>query len=121
MLIEIANSDDEFADVEKEFIMKLIKDEYDLVDDEVNELMDQSRQNLDDGTVTSVEFIELINRDCGPDQKIAILKNLWRLVLVDDRLDCLEHYYVTRVGISLGVSAESSRAAEDEVRKEMER
>ena len=119
LLIEIANSDGEFAGVEKDLIMKLIKDEYDLSTNEVNELMDLSRQNIDDGTVTSVEFIEIINQDFNSDQKVAVLKNLWRLVLVDKRLDSFEQYYLRQIGKSLGVSADSSKSTEEEVRKEM--
>jgi uncharacterized tellurite resistance protein B-like protein len=120
VLIEIANSDSEFADVEKDLIMRLIKDEYELSDNEVSELMELSHQSLDDGTVTSVEFIEIINRDFSSDQKIAVLKNLWRLVLVDKRLDSFEDFYLRHIEKSLGVSAESAKATEEEVRKEME-
>ena len=54
VLIEIANSDNEFADVEKDMIMRLIKGAYDLDDDEVNSLMELSQHRIAKGESSSV-------------------------------------------------------------------
>ena len=81
VLIEIANSDDEFADVEKDMIMRQIKGAYDMDDDEVNSLMELSQHRVDEGESISVEFIDIINRNFDSEEKFAVLKDLWKLVL----------------------------------------
>ena len=119
VLIEIANSDDEYADVEKDMIISLIKGAYDLDDDEVNSIMELSQHRIDEGESISVEFIDIINTNFDSEEKLAVLKDLWKLVLADRHEDKYELYYMKKIAKALSISDESSKAAELEVMKEI--
>ncbi|MDA3861894.1 MAG: TerB family tellurite resistance protein [Melioribacteraceae bacterium] len=89
LFLEIANSDDEFSIEEKTFIKNTMRDEFNLDDELVKELLSLATLRTDE-SVSLYEFTAIINSSYGRDEKLIILKNLWRLVFSDGKLDKYE-------------------------------
>ena len=119
VLIEMANSDGDYAAVEKDLIINLIKGEYGISDEEVNSLMEISQHRIDEGESFSIEFIDIINRDFSSKEKFAVLNNLLKLVLVDKHTDSFELCYLENIAKGLGISDQSYKAIEAEVKKKL--
>jgi uncharacterized tellurite resistance protein B-like protein len=119
VLIEMANSDGDYAAVEKDLIFNLIKGEYGISDEEVNDLMEVSQHRIDEGESFSIEFIDIINRDFSSEEKFAVLNNLLKLLLIDKNTDSFELYYLKNIATGFGISDQSFKAIEAEVKKKL--
>jgi len=118
LFIEVANSDDEFSDEEKELIFDLMKKQYDLSEEEIHELMELSQEQIDE-SVSLYEFTDIINKNFNTTEKYSVLKNLWRLILIDGKLDKHEEYFVKKISNNLRLEHRDLIAAKMEVKKEM--
>jgi len=118
LFIEVANSDDEFSDDEKKLIFDLMKNQYHLSEEEMYELMDLSHEQIQE-SVSLYEFTEIINKNFDSTEKYSVLKNLWRLILIDGKLDKHEEYFVRKISNNLHLEHKDLIAAKMEVKKEM--
>jgi uncharacterized tellurite resistance protein B-like protein len=50
-----------------------------------------------DNAVSLYEFIGVINRECGPEQKMRLLEDLWRVAFADGRIDKYEDHRIRRI------------------------
>ena len=96
LFLEIAHSDDDFSIEEKVFIEKTMRDEFNLDDELVDELLDLATQQTNE-SVSLYEFTDVINKSYGRDEKLLIIKNLWRLVFADGILDKYEESLIRQV------------------------
>ena len=96
LFLEIANSDDYFSIEEKVFIEKTMKEEFNLNDELVTELLKHATQQTDE-SVSLYEFTDIINKQFGRNEKLEILKNLWRLVFADGKLDMNEESFMRTI------------------------
>lgn len=119
LMIEVANSDDEFSKEEKSFISKTMKQEFRLDDNLVRELINLSEQKIDE-SISLYEFTDIINKTYSKDEKLIILKNLWRLVFADEKLDKYEEYYIRTISNNLHLDHSDMIATKMEVKKEKE-
>lgn len=117
LLLEVANSDDDFSIEEKSFIEKTMKDEFNLDDQLVKELLELAEKQIDD-SVSLYEITEVINKSYNRDEKIIILKNLWRLVYADGKLDKYEEYFVRTISRNLHLEHSDMISAKLEIKKE---
>ncbi|MCK5345210.1 MAG: TerB family tellurite resistance protein, partial [Candidatus Heimdallarchaeota archaeon] len=100
LFIEVANSDDEFSDDEKELIFDLMKNQYHLSEEEMHELVDLSHEQIEE-SVSLYEFTDIINKNFDSTEKYSVLKNLWKLILLDGKLDKHEEYFVRKISNNL--------------------
>ncbi len=118
LLLELANSDDDFSDEEKTRVIELMKTNFNLTDEEVDKLLELSQKQIEK-SVSSYEFTEIINKQLNEDEKYQIIKNLWQLAYVDGKLDKYEDYYIRKISNNLHISNKERIAAKLEVKKEM--
>ncbi len=69
-------------------------------------------------SISLYEFTPVINSSFTSEEKFALLKDLWRLVYVDDRLDKYEEHLVKRIGNMIGVEYSDIVAAKLQVKEE---
>lgn len=117
LFLEVANSDDDFSIEEKSFIEKTMKDEFSLDDELVEELIKLASDQTDK-SVSLYEFTEVINKLYSKEEKQIILKNLWRLVFADGKLDKYEEYFIRTISKNLHLEHSEMIAAKLEVKKE---
>ena len=117
LFLEIANSDDDFSIEEKVFIEKTMRNEFNLDDELVSELLALATQQTED-SVSLYEFTEVINKSYGREAKLVIIKNLWRLVFADGKLDKYEEYFMRTISRNLHLEHSDMIATKLEAKEE---
>ncbi len=100
LLLEMANIDKEFSKEEQNEIISIIKEEYQLPDKYIEELIEAAHEELK-GKVDLWQFASLINKNYSYEEKIRIIEMLWRVVYADKKLDKYEDYLVHKVATLL--------------------
>ncbi|MEJ2720618.1 MAG: TerB family tellurite resistance protein [bacterium] len=96
IFLEMANIDDEFTDEERERILSMLEDEYDLTREDVIELQNASKGALDK-SLDVWKFTNVINEHYSSEEKCRIVEMLWELVYVDNKLDEHENYFMHKL------------------------
>ncbi len=102
LFIELARADDDFTEIEKEKIISLMEDIFNLDEESVEELIELSESKVNQ-SVSVYEFTTVINNNFDRDEKIDLLINLWRLVYVDDTLNQYEDGLMRKLGTLLNL------------------
>ena len=118
MFVELANTDDVFSDEEKELIFDLMGKEFSLSNDEINELLDLAEKKVE-RNVSLYEYTQIINDHFSKKEKYDVLKQLWKIVFIDGKLDAHEEYFVRKVSGNLHMEHQEMIAAKMEVKKEL--
>jgi len=118
LFIEIANADEKFLNVEKEKLINLMKKQFSLEDDYVEELLELSQRQVEE-SLSLYEFTSEINATSSKEETYEIVKNLWRLILVDDELHPFEDYLIRKISSSLNLLQKDMLSAKAEVEAEM--
>jgi uncharacterized tellurite resistance protein B-like protein len=102
LFIEIARADGDFSDDERKRIIDLMKNEFDLDDECVNELLELSEKKVQQ-SVSVYEFTSIINEGFSQQEKLELLKNLWRVIYVDGKLDSHEDQLIKIIGTTMNI------------------
>ena len=102
LLIEIAKADGDFSDDEKKRIIELMQNDFELDDECVNELLELSKQKVKD-SISVYEFSSVINESFTQQEKIELIKNLWRIIYEDGKLDSHEDRLIKIIGSTLNL------------------
>lgn len=117
LFIEIANADERFLEIEKNKVIELMRSLFNLNNEYIEELIELSKRSIED-SLSLYEFTSEINANCNQEEKYEIVKNLWRLIFVDDNLHPYEDYLIRKISNSLHVSHSDMIAAKIEVKNE---
>jgi len=102
LLIEIAKADGDFSDDERKRIIDLMKNDFDLDDECVDELLELSEQKVKD-SVSIYEFSSVINESFTQAEKFDLIKNLWWIIYEDGKLDSHEDRLIKIIGSTLNL------------------
>ena len=103
LMLEIAIADGYFHDHEKDMMTQLLKSEFDLVDDNMDELIAIAQQELKE-TISLHEFTRLLTDTLNMEQRVKIVENLWRVAFADNELDKYEEYHIRKISDLLYIS-----------------
>jgi uncharacterized tellurite resistance protein B-like protein len=118
LLVEIAKADGDFSDDERKRIIDLIKNDFDLDDECVNELLEISEQKVKD-SVSIYEFSSVINESFTQHEKLELLKNLWRIIYEDGKLESHEDRLIKIIGSTLNLEHKDVIGAKLFVKQEL--
>jgi len=93
LLLEMANSDDQFTDDEKARITMILKGRFGLDDNRVSDLLELTRRQIDK-SLDLHAFAKLINQNYDESQKIAVIEMIWEVIYADGQLSAYEDYLV---------------------------
>lgn len=102
LLIEIAKADGNFSDDEKKRIIELMKNEFELDEKLVSELFELSEEKVKE-SISVYEFSSVINESFAREEKIELMKNLWRVIYEDGKLDSHEDRLIKIIGSTLNL------------------
>ena len=102
LFVEIAEADGNFSDDERNRIIDLMKSEFNLDEDCVNELLSLSEQKVKD-SVSVYEFTSIINDGFNQQEKLELIKNLWRIIYQDGKLDSHEDRLIKIIGSTMNL------------------
>lgn len=103
LMIEISLADDHIHDEERHIINKLLSENFDLEQTEVEELIELAEEEVDHA-VSLYEFTRLLNDSLSIPEKINIIENLWHVAYADSVIDKYEEYYIRKVADLLYIS-----------------
>jgi uncharacterized tellurite resistance protein B-like protein len=103
ILLEMAKIDGEFNDSERQGIISIFKNKYDLTDDEISALIEASEEELE-RSIDLWQFTKQINKNYTPDEKIGIIEIIWQVAYADGRLDKHEDYLIHKLSAILNIS-----------------
>lgn len=102
LLLEMAQTDGEFKDVEREKIFAILRDEYGLTDKEADEFAataeDELKKSLD-----LWKFTNLINDNYSREEKVRVVELVWRIIYADGKLDQYEDYLIHKLAVLLDI------------------
>ncbi len=118
LLVEVAKADGNFSEDERKRIIDLMKNDFDLDDECVNELLALSEQKVKD-SVSIYEFSSVINESFTQQEKLDLIKNLWRIIYEDGKLDSHEDRLIKIIGSTMNIDHKDIIAAKLFVKQEI--
>jgi uncharacterized tellurite resistance protein B-like protein len=103
LLIHVMSVDGQETGDEQDMLQDLLKRQFDLDDDAVDELI-AAATAADREAVDLYSFTSLINRSLDEDGRRRIVKMMWEIVYADGRMNEFEDNIVWRASDLLGVS-----------------
>jgi uncharacterized tellurite resistance protein B-like protein len=110
LMIRVARSDDDYSKAELNNITSLISARFKLSNDEANELIKEA-ELVEEQAPDTVRFTKSIKSAIDFDDRIAIIEDLWSVVLTDSFRDANEDALIRTVVSLLGVSDKDSAFA----------
>ena len=101
-----------------EHIIETLKDKYALSESCVNDLLDLAHTDREQ-SVDLWEFSRLINTSFTLEEKREIMEDVWRIILLDGKLDKHEDYYAHKLANLLHFSNEQMIAAKLKAREQL--
>ena len=105
LLLEMAHADEEFSDVEKHAIVSLVKEQFNLSDQLVEELIEVAERERRE-SIDLWGFAHLIDSRYSEEQKVRVVEILWKVVFADGKVDMHEEYLVRKLAYLLGLEHE---------------
>ena len=103
LFLEMVNIDGEFSEAERESILSILKEEYDLSEEYAVELSETANKELK-GSIDLWRFTNLINENYSEEERIRVVELLWRLMYADGKIDDHEEYLVRKLASLLRLS-----------------
>lgn len=102
LLLEMANADEEFSDIEESEIKKIMQSEFNLSDSKVDGIISLSNEERKE-SLDLWQFTNLINENYSKDQKIQVIELFWRVIYADNKVDKYEEYLVRKLSYLLNI------------------
>ncbi len=103
IFIEMAGIDGEFSDAERNRIVTLLQQQFDLSPEHAAELQKVAGEKLE-GSIDIWQFTNRINQNYTVDEKMEVMELVWRVVYADGKLDAHENYLVRKLATLLRLS-----------------
>lgn len=93
ILLEMAKSDYEFSSIEKATVEAILKKEFQISAEAIEDLMEIAETSRDE-SVDLWEFTNMINENYSKEEKIKIIESAWKIIYADKKLDKYEDHLV---------------------------
>lgn len=93
ILLEVAKSDYEFSSMEKVTVETILKKEFQIPDETIEELMELAKRSRKEST-DLWEFTTLINENYSREERIKIIEAAWKVIYADKKLDKYEDHLI---------------------------
>ena len=102
LFIELAKSDGEFSQEERDLIIIQMKNLFSLEKKYIDDLMLLAEEKVKQ-SVSIYEFTGIINKSFSQEEKIELLENLWKLIYRDEKLTAYEDHMIKRIGATMNI------------------
>jgi len=117
LFIEMAKADSNFSKEEREGIISIMKSLFNIDDEYAAELMEFAGAEIKE-SISYYEFTSVLDESMSHDEKYEIIKSMWYIIYMDNKLDKFEDQLVKRIGGMLNLDFREIIAAKLEVKKE---
>jgi len=116
LLLEAAHVDNDFSKEEQAHIVSTLREKFALADDHVAELLKLAEADREE-SVDLWQFTNLVNRQFSAEEKLMVMEDVWRIILLDGKLEEHEDQYAHKLANLLRLSHEQLIAAKLKARK----
>jgi len=102
LFIELAKSDGEFSNEERELIITQMKNLFNLEKKYIDDLIMLAEEKVKQ-SVSIYEFTGVINKSFSQEEKIELLEKLWKLIYTDEKLSAYEDHMIKRIGATMNI------------------
>lgn len=95
LLLEVMMADDEINDREVEQVKRFLREETDL-EDEIDSLYEEAKAGVSNAN-DLYQFTKVINESASVEQKVELVKGLWRVAFADGVVDAYEDHRIRRI------------------------
>lgn len=117
ILLEAACSDQNFTVDEREHIVGVLRQRFQLSDDEATELLEEANEERNQST-DLFRFTTQLNQSLSHEEKIGIIEEVWRVIYSDGVLDAHEDHLVHKLRALLNLNQPQLIKAKMKVLKE---
>ena len=117
IFLEMAKSDDNCTDEERQEIISIMQRTFNLEKEYADELIELAKSRLVQ-SISIYEFTGIINANFTSEEKFELMKNLWRLIYTDQKLDKYEDQLVKKLGKMIHLEHRDVIAAKLMIKKE---
>ncbi|MCC6933585.1 MAG: TerB family tellurite resistance protein [Deltaproteobacteria bacterium] len=110
LLLQMAGSDSDYAAEEVKAIFAIMKNEFNILDNDVKHFLGQANQLRNDKARID-EFVQVINTHFSTKQRIRVLAMLWRVILADGKVDKFETNFAIKMKFSLMLTDQEAEQA----------
>jgi uncharacterized tellurite resistance protein B-like protein len=103
LLLEMSLIDGASSPIEREKVLKILHQDYNLSGEEVASLLSQSRSELD-GSIDLWQFTNAINQHFSVQEKSRLIEEIWEIAYADGIVDQQEDYLVHKIADLLHLS-----------------
>lgn len=96
LMVEVAESDYHDAPEERAALLKIVKNSFDLKEDEANDIIELARKEHAD-SIDYFQFTNLINQHYSAEQRVELIEKLWQVAFADNVLDKHEEHVIRRI------------------------
>ena len=96
LLFEVCRSDHSVKPEERDKITGLVKEQFNLTEDEASTLLDLAEQEVHDAT-SLYGFVSLINDNWSQQQRVDLVEYMWRVAYSDQKLNDHEVHLMRKV------------------------
>ncbi len=104
LMFHIITVDGEIGQQELDQLKRILQQQYDLSEDDTQELMDLARER-DEDSVDLYRFTSVLKRKLEPEQRLRVIEILWEMGFADGSVHEFEDNTIWRVAELLGVSS----------------
>ncbi len=118
LLLEAAHVDNNCSAEEMEHIVATLEDKFSLSDKNVAHLLELAHDDRKQ-SVDLWQFTNLINQQFTPAEKLAVMEDVWRIILLDGQLEEHEDQYAHKLANLLRLSHEQMIGAKLKAREKV--
>jgi len=118
LFLEMAKSDLNFTEEERSHIFETMKSIFQLDDEFVKDLLKLSEIEVKE-SISLYEFTDTINQHFSNEEKFELLKNLWKLIFIDGKIDAHEEGLIRKITTMLNLEHRDMIDSKMIVKKEL--
>ena len=103
LLVEIAFADKDFDETEKQALKQALIETYDISESEIQEIIEDAETTVDEST-SLYGYTRIVNDEFGYEDKLNLLKNLWKVAYADGYLDKYEEHIIRKISDLIHIS-----------------
>ncbi len=103
LLVEIAFADKEFDETEKTSLKLTLMETYAIEEADIDEIIKDAENTVAEST-SLYGYTRIVNDEFEYDDKLSLLKNLWKVAYADGNLDKYEEHLIRKISDLIHIS-----------------
>ena len=103
LLVEIAFADKDFEEREKQSLKESLIQTYGIEESQIQEIIDDAQQTVNEST-SLYGYTRIVNDEFEYNDKLDLLRNLWKVAYADDNLDIYEEHLLRKISDLIHIS-----------------